>query len=113
MNFNFERNERDAQEKEFLLSMLPMQTQKPNYKSRSNSKSRSTSNNGRKNDNKEEFPIFNEYVHKSKFSILIPNYFSVNERNKLIRDAAFREQADKEYSQKEYETLLNQKEYQK
>ena len=67
MNFNFERKERDAQEKEFLLSMLPMQTQKPNYKSRSNSKSRSTSNNGRKNDNKEEFPIFNEYVHKSKF----------------------------------------------
>ena len=93
--------------------MLPMQTQKPNNKSRSNSKSRSTSKNGRKNDNRDDFPIFNEYVHKSKLIILFLYFFSVNERNKLIKDAAIREQADKEYSQKEYETLLKQKEYQK
>lgn len=68
MNFNFENREKDALEKDLLLSILPMQTQKPNYKTRSNSKSRSTSKNGRKNENKEDFPIFNEYVFKSKFN---------------------------------------------
>jgi hypothetical protein len=43
---------------------------------------------------------------------LILNHFSVNERNKLIKDAAAREQIDKEFSQKEYENLLKQREYQ-
>ncbi len=43
---------------------------------------------------------------------MILNHFSVNERNKLIKDAAAREQIDKEFSQKEYENLLKQREYQ-
>ena len=73
MNIKFENREKDALEKELLLSMLPMQTQKLNFKTRSNSKSRSTSKNRCKNENKDDFPIFNEYVYKSKLIDLILN----------------------------------------